>query len=76
MVVLPILWCAAPTLLHPDDHSESIHDGALSAPPGATGPDARLAWRPLQRSTRVAIIDALIAAAPDECWGRPKIRAG
>jgi hypothetical protein len=66
MVVLPILWCTAPTL-HTHTTIQSIHDGALSAPPGATGPDARLAWRPLQRSTRAAIINAPIAAVPDEC---------
>jgi cellulose synthase (UDP-forming) len=35
---------------------------APTAPPRASGPGARLAWRPLQRSTRVAIIGALIAA--------------
>jgi cellulose synthase (UDP-forming) len=34
---------------------------APTAPPRSSGPGARLAWRPLQRSTRVAIIGALVA---------------
>jgi len=34
---------------------------ASTAPTRASQPGARLAWRPLQRSTRVAIIGALVA---------------